>query len=144
MAVEVEGEVVEGCWAVGLVGAAVFDGEVLGEAVEELCGGEAVEVADYAVVVDDVEVGGGEGYCEEVIVFFVAGVGGVGLCFFVAYEGCGSGAVVAVSDVEVGYFLEDDAVRRRRTAEAAEDKTRENSGLLLLALYCIRGISSAG
>ena len=83
----------------------VLNLEVLAHFVEELLGGEAVEIANHAVVVDDLEVACGEGHGHEVVVFLVALVVGVVLCLFGANEGSGGAAVVAVGDVEVGDFV---------------------------------------
>ena len=96
-------------------GAHVLDDEVLFKLFEEFGGREAVEVAHHAVVVDNFEVGGGEGHGEEVVVFLVALVVGIEAGFLVSDEGGGGGAVVSVGDVEIRNLVEGlgDAVDER-------------------------------
>ena len=73
--------------------------EVLFQCFQELSLAQSVQVFDYAVVVDDVELIIGEANGQEEAVFLVAGMMGVLLLAFVAHQGGGSATVVSVSDV---------------------------------------------
>lgn len=83
-------------------GAHVLNLEAELQFLKELGGREAVEVAHHAVVVDNLEMRGGERHGQEVVVLLVAGMVGIQACFLVAHKGCGSRTVMAVGDVEIG------------------------------------------
>ena len=86
LAVDVEGEVVQGTGLVDLF-ALGLDDEVLFELTEQLLGGETIEVFHHAVVVDDGELACGEAYGHEVVVLLVATMVGVLTCLLGSYEG---------------------------------------------------------
>lgn len=94
----------------GLVdlGAHVSELVALAHGGDELLLGEAVEVLDHAVVVDDVELVVGEDDGHEVVVLLLAGVVGVLLLLLLSHEGGGGAAVVAVGDVHGGNLLVED------------------------------------
>ena len=77
--------------------------EVLTQCVQELFGGQAVEILHYAVVVDDGQLVGRETYGHEIIIFFVTFVVGVLLGLFCANQCCGSRTMVSVGNVECGH-----------------------------------------
>ena len=70
--------------------------------------GEAVEVFDHAVVVDDVQLVVGEDDSHEVVVLLLAGVVGVLLLLLLSHEGGGGATVVTVGDVHGGNLLVED------------------------------------
>ena len=81
--------------------------KVLLQLVEELFLRQAIEILDYAVVVDDRQLVIREAHSHEVVVFFVPRVVGVLLTLLITYEGSSRRAVVSVSDVESGHFCEE-------------------------------------
>ena len=84
-----------------------FNDEVFSYSSEEFFFCETVQIFNYAVVVDDVELVVRETNCQEVVVFFVATVVRVVAAFFVANKSSSSRAVVTVSDIECWKFSEE-------------------------------------
>ncbi len=70
------------------VSALFFDYEVFGHTVEELRGGETVEIFHHTVVVDDVKMRSGESHGKEIVIFLFAGMRGIGLGFLMPHQCC--------------------------------------------------------
>ena len=77
----------------------VLNLEILRDACQEFFRCKTVQIADHAIVIDNLEMGGRECDSHEIVIFLVAAMIGIVLCLLIAYEGSGCGAMMTVGYV---------------------------------------------